>query len=232
MSFCDYEVPTGEDMQPNEYEPIPEGTYHLAVTAVDMQPTSKKGEAKNGVEITFEVQAGTVEGQAGKTFKECFYWPAATNKDGGKFLAKRLGRLGSVLLVARPGMKLGEVPWEEMAARHFIAATHHESFTGNDGKEFVSTKIDGLKMWHVAGAEVAAIPKDAEVLELMPMGGDPFAGGEGGENGNGKGAGNGQPAKPAPTAPKPTSAAAPTAGQGQAQAPAAQGKAADPYANL
>lgn len=232
----DYEVPTTEEMQPGEYSPPEPGTYHLAVAAVNMQPVSKKGEAKNGFEVTFQIQAGTVEEQAGKTFKECFYWPSRNNKDGGAFLAKRIGRLTTVLGIAQPGMKLGEIPYEEMAARHFVAAVHHETFTGDNGNELVSAKIDGLKMWHVASAEAAAIPKDAEVLELMEMGDDPF-----GNAPTEEPAEEAEPAKSAPASKSATKPAAKQAAPSAARttkpaaakpAAAAAAPAADPYADL
>lgn len=205
----DFAVGNYDEMEPSEYTPIPPGNYHLAVSAVNPHPMKKSGEAVNGLELTFEVEAGTVEGQAKKTFRETFYWPSPANKDGGAFLAKRLGRLATVLKVAAPGQKFGQVAWAEMAARHFVATLLNESYKGDNGKEFVSTKIDGLKMWHVASPHVANVPKDAEVLELAPMGEDPFTS-----------QGDGGAGAPAP-APKPIPAPV-----------ASPAPASDPYANL
>lgn len=243
----EYEVGDYEEMEAGRTPPDA-GTYHLAVLAVNMEPIKKSGEAKNGIDVTFQVQAGTVDGQQGRSFTQTFGWPSPAHKDGGKFAAKVLGRLGAILGVARPGMKFGDVPWEEMTARHFVGAVHHESFEGDNGpvvsaklgSESESGYVNPLAIWHVASPEVAAIPKDEEVLELMPMGADPFSGAKGG---GGKGDDNGesgQPAKPAPTAPKSAPAKAPAAKTAAratkpaaaAPAPAAQTKAAGPYDDL
>lgn len=215
------------------YDPPAEGTYHLAISAVNMEPVSKKGEAKNGIEISFQVLAGSVEGQEKKSFRETFYWPSPSNKDGGTFLRKRLARLGLVTGVIAPD-NLGKsvaVPWPDMEARHLVAAIKHETFTGDNGKESLSAKIDGLKMWHVASPEVVAIPKDAEALEVMPMGDDPFTTGH--SNAGGDDAGNG--AKPKPPAPKPAPAAARKTKPAATAAPASKAAAtatANAYSDL
>lgn len=169
----DFEIAPEDQLEGGAWEAIPEGTYHLAVTSVDVNHISKKQHTP-GIEITCQVQSGTVAGQEGKTIKAAFWLPSKSQNDKGDFCCRRLSRLAYVLKVGAAGVKLGATPWEQMAARHFIAKIKHGVSKGNNGRDFINMDIPDLEFWHVASPLVAGIPMDKECLELMPMGDNPF----------------------------------------------------------
>lgn len=190
-------------LREGEYNPPDPGIYHLAISAVDTQPASKSGEALDGLQVSFQVLTGTVEGQEGKEFRQLFFYPSPSAKDGGKFAAKRLAMLGlATEVISRDQLGKSVDPnWDDMAARHFVAAVKE----GSDPKY---REIDGLKMWHVNHPDAAKYPKDAEVMEAMPMEWQPEAPPAGGEKAA-PAASTKAPASasaPAKTAPKPDTA--------------------------
>ncbi|HEV3345404.1 MAG TPA: hypothetical protein VG125_33810 [Pirellulales bacterium] len=137
-----------------ELEPPAAGLHRLLVTAVDLRPVSERGEAKNGVELTFEVEAGrrleatTVDRPASRSFKETFGWPSRLQSDGGAFAGKRLARLGLATGVIGPDSLGRSVPvaWPEMVGRRLVAAVRYDTFAVEEG-EIVLPRVDELKMW-------------------------------------------------------------------------------------
>jgi hypothetical protein len=157
---------TEEQLREGEYNPPEPGIYHLAVSAVDTAPVSKGGEALDGIKVSFQVLAGTVEGMEGREFQSIFFYPNANAKDGGKFASKRLAMLGlATEVIDRSQLGKSVDPnWEDMAARHFIAEVEHRE---SNGKTFPDIK--GLHIWHVNHPDAAKYRTDAEVMAEMPM---------------------------------------------------------------
>jgi hypothetical protein len=144
-----------------EFDRPAAGVCRLLVTAVNLWPVSERGEAKNGVDLTFEVEAGGQlkakrgDRQAPGSFTETFGWPSRSHHDGGALAGRRLARLGLATGVIGTDLLGRSVPvaWRQMAGRRLVAAVRYETLASDDG-EIVLARVDGLKMWPV-GEETA-----------------------------------------------------------------------------
>jgi hypothetical protein len=138
----------------------PKGVARLLVRAVNMRPRSERGEAQNGVQIAFEFEAGeerqedAAARRPGDGFAETFGWPSRSHRDGGTFAGLRLARLGLATGVIGPEARGSVVPvnWPEMVGRRLLAAVRRETLAGDEG-ELVVARIDGLKIWSLAGGQ-------------------------------------------------------------------------------
>lgn len=150
-----------EDLRGFDYPAA--GTYHLAITGVDDAPVGV-----DAIKVTFEILAGTVDNQAGKSFTETFWMPSESSKDGGKFAKKRLARFGIASGVIDPAA-LGrrvQIDWQDACGRQIVAKLNNYARDGKDGKHYKGAEINGLDIWSVAAPEVDAIPKDTEALAM------------------------------------------------------------------
>lgn len=217
MSLMDYETADSTDVSGEWVQPEP-GIYHLAVNSVELEPTSKTGELIPAIRLNLEILAGTTPGQEKRKFRHDFRHPLPSHRDGGKFAAQMLSRLAYVCGIGVVGKKLGELEWESLETAHFIAEVHHREWESDEGEARSTAEISGMRFWHVGSPEVASVPKDSEVLEMVDMGDDPLS------------ANGGQPKAPAPpkAAPKAKPAARATKQAAATPAPAKS----DPYADL
>lgn len=148
-----------EDIQ--GFSPVKEGQYHLVVIEAD--DSLSKFDA---IVFKFEVLAGTVPGQEGKTFNTLFNMPSGSHKDGGRFCKQMLARLIDTLGIAAFDAikgKRSQVDFGLSVGRQLIANVVVEP--DSKGKKW--SKIDSMNFWKVTDPATAECPKDANALALL-----------------------------------------------------------------
>ena len=65
------------------------GTYHMMVADTKEEPVSKSGTGLDAFQVTFQVLAGTVEGQEQKQCEVTFWNPKLTDKNEGLFARQK-----------------------------------------------------------------------------------------------------------------------------------------------
>lgn len=190
-----------EDMQ--GFSPVKEGQYHLVVIEAD--DSLSKFDA---IVLKFEVLAGTVPGQEGKTFNTLFNMPAGSHKDGGRFCKQMLARLIDTLGIAAFDAikgKRSQVDFGLAVGRQLIANVVIEP--DNKGKKW--SKVDSMNFWKVTDPAAAECPKDVNALALLGI----VVGGNGAATGDAAASANAATTgQPAPTATQAAPAVDPFAG--------------------
>lgn len=156
------------------------GTYHLVINEV-REGESSTGKPIDGLTITVEVLAGTTEGQAGKTRSESLFLPSLKDlekeekNNGAPCMARK--KLAA-LFIATNAMKpeqLGKpvnVDAAAMVGQQCVIKFEQQMEQGGDGKYDVPTQyiqISYSDIFHVDDPDVAAVPKNAEALSLIPF---------------------------------------------------------------
>ena len=152
------------------------GSYHVIVTNVDAS-TQKF----DGIGVTFQVLAGTVEDMEGRTLNQRFLF----NKETGDYQESHV-RLALAAGLIEPDSE-GEVDWGDLVGRQLVIGVERRLGKDKEGneKEYTNVGNYGLDVWSIGNAEVANVPKDKAALkrgrELADGGGN----GGGGRKSNG-----------------------------------------------
>jgi hypothetical protein len=144
------------------------GTYHFAVLAVDEQPTNRDGKPLDGFKVHCCVLDGTTVNQAKKELELMFFAPKLTDKNNGEFAKRKQARFAmatGILPQAAPGQRVS-VDLQQAAGRQFVAEV--ERGTGSDGQPTKFLQLAWANIYHVDDPAVAAVPKDAAALALLP----------------------------------------------------------------
>jgi hypothetical protein len=157
----DFSSVTSED-DLSGYDSIPNGQYHLVCNAAD-----DSRERRDGIWIEWQVRAGNVKKQQGKTFRETFYDGSPDHKDGGEFCENRKKRLALAAGLAGPAVfgKRASVEWSDLVGRQIVAAV-----VNNETEKGTFSQTDGLKLFSPTDPKVSEVPKDEEALALITSG--------------------------------------------------------------
>lgn len=213
----DFSDVSEEDLKPSR--PYPEeGQYFLMIDNVDDSRTKV-----DGMQVSFLVCSGTVEGQYGKKFTETFFDPKPENKDGGKFLRSRRIKLllATGIASSLEELKAKGFQWspESLMYRCLKAVVvHSKSVSKKNNKEYTNAQIDGLDIYAPNEKGLGHIPIHQETLAMC------FEHGQANAvmPDDGKAAEPASARKPEPVATK----------QGALPGTATPSKSADPYAAL
>lgn len=223
----EFEMPSEQTVEEGGFSAVEPGTYLVAVAYVEMDPVTRAGEVRDGMNVHFQVVTGTTPGQENKIHREFFAKPSPNHKDGGTFARNKIGFLALATEICSRGQCGQQVTpqFDEMVGK-VCYITLKKS---NDERY---REIEGLSILHVNDPKAAKFPREDDVIEQCGMTWKP----------NGSAAATATqaaPAKAAAAAPKPgapkagarkpAGAAPATAGNGESSAPA---KAADAYADL
>lgn len=154
------------------------GQYHVVINEV-LEGQSSKGTPIDGITVTFEVLAGTVKGQESKTRQESLFAPSLKDvereqRDGSPCMARK--KLGALLIAtnlmdpANLGKAINFEP-SEMVGRQIVIKFEKQKEQDGEGKYTVETKylqISYSDIFHVDDPAVAAVPKNADTLSLIP----------------------------------------------------------------
>lgn len=154
------------------------GTFHCVINDVVEGQTSQ-GKPIDGITVTFEVLAGTVDGQAGKTRTETLFAPSIKDeereqKSGSPSMArKKLAALFIASNVMDP-TKLGQavnVDVAMMVGQQVVIAFERQMEKDGNGKYTVETQyiqISYADIFHVDDPDVKDVPKNEDALSLIP----------------------------------------------------------------
>lgn len=157
------------------FESVKEGTFHVGVTDVTLDPQNAKHEyiANALLKLSMEIFGGEPTTEVGKKFSTIFFRPDP-NAEKWKFENARnlLARLGKATLVI-PADAYGKpvpVAWADMVGKHFVIEMQQgkSKEAGKDG--FLNVK----GIWHSSSTEVARFVNQ-EVASEFPMGPDTLA---------------------------------------------------------
>ena len=149
------------------------GTFHCVVNEV-REGESSGGKAIDGLTVTLEVLAGTVDGQAGKTHSESFFLP--TLQDDEKKKGMKLRKLtamaiaGNVLQPENMG-KEADIPFDSMVGCQMVVKFDHQMEMDGNGQYTIKSKyiqVAYSDIFHVDDPAIAAVPKNADALSLFP----------------------------------------------------------------
>jgi len=200
MVMLDAKTANSEDDFSGRSRPEP-GRYHVIVNHADEKPSKKN--STPGLEVEFQVLAGTVPNQAGKTIP--LFLVYIGGDDGKtKTCIDRVTRLAICTGVIRPG-EAKEPDWGEAIGRELVIAVEAQEYTDNNGQIKTGTQVAFMGFWSLGNEQVKDVPRDNDspgMRALAKAGGPvnrPAAG-----SGNGAKAGQPAPqpaAQPAATAP-------------------------------
>lgn len=154
------------------------GTYHVVINDAIEGQTSQ-GKPIDGLTVTFEVLAGTVDGMAAKTRSETLFAPSMTDieREQKTGLASMPRKKLAALFIAANAMdptKLGqavEVDVASMVGQQCVIKFERQLEKDGEGKYTVETKyiqISYSDIFHVDDPAVKDVPKSAEALSLIP----------------------------------------------------------------
>lgn len=159
-----FDMPSQEDMATGGNYLDEPGTYHLQITHVDEQPTSKGSTAIDG----FRIELSVVEGpQKDKETDIIFFNPKQSSKDQGKWARnKQAAFLIAAGLVTE--QQLGqrvEIDLKAAEGRQVIAELELGQADAK-GKRFL--ELAWANIYHVDDPRVATAAKNAAALGLIP----------------------------------------------------------------
>ncbi len=144
------------------------GWFHFSVVSADEAPIKKAtGEQIDKVMITATCQGGTVKGEEKKQYTFWLRNPSESHKDGGEFCAKIQARFADALGILPKDAEGGEeveVAWAKAGGRQFVAQLTMQK--GTDSVERLD--MNGCEVYHVDDESVSSIPKNMQVLQLLP----------------------------------------------------------------
>lgn len=141
------------------------GTYHLAVTSVDEQPTAKNGTLIDGFRVEVEVLGGQ---HAKKQAELMFFAPKLTDKNNGEMAKKKQARFvlaTGILAAAKPGEKV-TVDLAKAVGRQLIATLAHRESQNDPSKKFID--LNFADIWHVDDPGAAKCEFNQAALGLIP----------------------------------------------------------------
>ena len=134
-------------------KPLP-GRYHVVVKDVD-----ESFEKFDKIGVEFEVLAGTVPDQAGRTLSEFF---SCTEKS-----VPRLQRLALCVGLLQPGEADKDVEFTEAIGHQLVIEVEDGEYEKEENGQKVKKKktaLSYLGMWRLGNAAVADVPKAADVM--------------------------------------------------------------------
>lgn len=198
MVMLNAENARSEDDFSGRQRPVP-GRYHAVVNYAEEKGSKKKGTP--GLEIEFQVLAGTPAGQAGKTI------PLFLSYIGGddsktKTCLDRVTRLALCVGVLKPG-QVAEPDWSEAVGRELVIEVEEQDYTDEKtGQNRAGSQVAFMGFWSLGNAAVADVPRDQDspgMRQLAKSGGSATRP-QAGDRGNGAKAGAGKPAATEATA--------------------------------
>ena len=140
------------------------GQYHCSIASFD-----DSREKVDALRFEIGILAGTVEGQDGKTWKETFWDPNPSHRDGGKFAVKRLASfaLATGLITKEQLGSNVEIDWSQIVGRQLVCTIVEYTRDGDEGKVYKGAEVGGLKFFSIDDPEVAMVPKDAKAAALL-----------------------------------------------------------------
>jgi len=148
------------------------GTYHVVVNDV-REGESRKGTPIDGLTVTFEALAGTVEGQAGKTHTESFFLPTLDDKE--KNAAMKLRKLtamavaGNIIQPDQLGQEV-DIPFAQMVGQQMVVKLEQQMEKDGNGEYTIPTKyvqVSYSDLYHVDDPAVKVVPKNSDALGLI-----------------------------------------------------------------
>lgn len=184
-----FDMPSQEDMATGGNYLAEPGTYHMQITHVDEQPTSKGSTAIDG----FRIELSVLEGQhKDKETDIIFFNPKQSGKDGGKWARnKQAAFLIAAGLVTE--QQLGqrvEIDLKSAEGRQVVVEL--ELGEANDkGRQFL--QLAWANIYHVDDPRVATVAKNAAALGIIPkqLRRDPASFATGKKDGSGASGSNG-----------------------------------------
>lgn len=140
----------------NGRTPPEPGSYHVIVSHVDAS-----GDQFDGIAVTFQVLAGTVEGMEGRTLNQRFYY----DKETGEYQDSHV-RLALASGLIEPDSE-ADVDWDELVGRQLVIGIEKRSGKDKEGNEKMYTNIGnfGLAVWSVKNPAVEGVPKDKAAIK-------------------------------------------------------------------
>lgn len=159
-----FDMPSQEDMATGGNYLAEPGTYHMQITHVNEQPTSRGSTAIDG----FKIEIAVLEGpHKDKQTDIIFFNPKMSGKDGGKWARnKQAAFLIAAGLVTE--QQLGQrVEIDLKAAEGRQVVVELELGEANDkGRQFL--QLAWANIYHVDDPRVATVAKNAGALGLIP----------------------------------------------------------------
>ena len=145
------------------------GTFHVIVMEQDPAPlNANKTEKLDGLKVKFGVVAGTDATQIDKQSDQLFFRGKSSDKDGGKFANLKLHKL-----FCATGLKNGLNPGKTTAVNtadliNRQLVIEFEAKPDSRNPSIIRHQVKGDRIFHVDDPEVAAVPKNAEAIAMIP----------------------------------------------------------------
>lgn len=153
------------------------GTFHAVINDV-VEGQTAKGKPIDGLTVTFEVLAGTVDGQAGKTRSETLFVPSLQDiqreeQSGTPSMPRK--KLAALFIAANAMSpeQLGKpvnIDVATLVGQQLVIKFEHQKEKDGQGKYTIETQyiqISYSDIFHVDDPAVAAVPKNDESLSLI-----------------------------------------------------------------
>ena len=162
-------------------KPAPvDGLYHCTIPHVNDSRTKKDGSPLNATIVEFEVLAGTVPGQEGKTVTQWFNLADDGTENAEYF--EKVSRLCMAAGLLKPG-EAKEIDGKDLEnCQVIIKAANYKKRDGGTGCGIADY---GLAIWGINHPEVASVPKNLDAVRLWREATGQTVGGGNGQAGNG-----------------------------------------------
>lgn len=169
----EWEAPEQEEMQQDGGNFLSQpGIYHAIITAVyeELAPPKRDGTQKpiEGFSAAFDILAGTVAGQEGKTINLTFFNGKLNSKDQGKFARKKQAAFliaSNVITPADLGQKI-KIDLAKANGQQVVMKLEKDDENSTSDKTYL--QLSYADIWHVDDPRCAAHPKKQEALTLIP----------------------------------------------------------------
>ena len=152
------------------------GTYHMLVTEVDENPSSKDGAPFSALKVSCSVLAGTDQSQKDRTFDMMLWHPEADDPVDCMARKKQARFCLATCLLGQhqPGQRVTVEPTDAVGRQFVVKLSRRQKKDATTGKyvENPEGRVDVhySDIWHVDDAEVRrnGVPLDQEALKLIP----------------------------------------------------------------
>ena len=139
------------------------GRYHVVVTELDGNPSSRDGKPMDALKVGFEVLDGTEKSEIKKAGEMLLWKGKPTDKDGGEMANKKLTRLAVAFGGQHsPGGK-GKIDLVGSLGRQIVVDMQPRK---SGDKEYLD--VNYANIYHVDDPAVADVPKSEASLALIP----------------------------------------------------------------
>lgn len=151
---------TEKDLEGGGNKPVP-GMYHAYIEEVF------ENEEGGFASLKFQVLAGTVGDEVGKTITERFYFSGGDESKTATCI-RRLARLAIALGLASRNQIGGDldVDFGLAEGRHCVIKVVERDYVNKDGEKKKTTNVDFFGFWSTNDSDVQQVPKNAEFLSL------------------------------------------------------------------